>query len=244
MAGVAKGLAILECFGKERPRMTCADAARLTGLTRPTARRCLLTLRELEYVSFDGKYYRPEPRLLRLTSAYLSSVELTQIAQSVMDKIRDETGETVSLTIMEGTEMVYIARASVTRVLLTGAAIGVRVPAYCSAGGRAWLATMPDKKVQAYLRTVKLVRRTPHTVIDPDKLLAIVQQARKQGYATQEEELELGTRSIGVSVVASGDRVIGALTLGCPAARMTMDEMVAKLLPKLREGSSLLSNAY
>lgn len=241
VAGLEKGLAVIEAFGTRHPRLTLSEAAELTALSRASARRCLLTLVKLGYASFDGKYFRLAPRVLRLGHAYLSSTSVAKVAQPVLESISERTHESASVAILDGIEAVFIARSTIRRSLSVGIGIGTRLPAYCAATGRVLLAALPDAKVAALLRESGPHKLTPKTVTDVDKLLKVVQRARTQGYAISDEEIELGLRSIAVPIRDSSGEVLAAMSLAVRAQRMQSHEMVERLLPALEAGRRALA---
>lgn len=140
IGGFAKGLKVIEAFGEDQPRLSIADVSKITGLDRATARRCLLTLTELEYAEYDGKFFMLLPKILRLGHAYLSSTPLPTIIQPHLDRLSDAVGESASASVLDGTEIVYIARASQMRVISINLMAGSRLPAYCASMGRVLLA--------------------------------------------------------------------------------------------------------
>jgi IclR family pca regulon transcriptional regulator len=225
MAGLAKGLAILEAFGPGCRQMTVADAARETGLTRAAARRCLLTLAAEGYLAHDGKFFRPAPRLLRLGFAYLRSDPLTELAQAVLAGVRDTAGESVSLVIMEGHEAVVVGRASVSRIVSSRVDLGARLPLWCSASGRVLLAGLTPAALAAL-----------PTQIAPE----LLQTVRRDGYGVNDEETEPGLRALAVPVHDQAGRVRAAMSVSTAAARMDRAAMVANFLPLLRDGAAML----
>lgn len=243
MAGLAKGLAIIELFGAGRPRLTIADAARDTGLTRAAARRCLLTLVGLGYLDTDGKFFRPLPRMLRLGLAYLGTSSLPQIAQPILDLARDETQESVSLAVLDGDDSVFVARAAAARIVTTGVSLGARLPAYCSATGRVLLGSLSDAALDAYLRRAALTPRTRRTVTDPAALRRVVATALAEGAAFTDEELELGLLSIAVPVRDGTGRIVAAMSLSASSARLSLAELRARYLPVLQRHAAMLSRA-
>ena len=164
MAGLAKGLAVLEAFSPERDRLTVTEAARAAGMTPAAARRCLLTLQALGYLTHDGKFFRPSPRMLRLGTAYLATEPLPQLAQPHVLAARDALGEAVSLAVWEDGCAVFVARADVARIVNTGVRLGARLEGWASATGRVLLAGMDDASVDAYLAGATYEATTPHTL--------------------------------------------------------------------------------
>jgi IclR family pca regulon transcriptional regulator len=240
MAGLAKGLAILELFSGSRDALTIAAAAEATGLSRATARRCLMTLNELGYLGFDGKFFRPQPRLMRLGFAYLNADPLTRIAQPVMAGIRDRTGESVSLAVLDGDDSLFVARAPAVHIVATGISQGVRRPAHELATGRVLLAGLDEAAFRDYLGRARFTRRTDRTVIDADALTAAVTRAAAVGYALNDEESEIGFRALAVPVFGTGQGVIAALSIGSSSARIDAEAMVREYLPLLVAGAQAL----
>ncbi|MGH3168642.1 MAG: IclR family transcriptional regulator domain-containing protein [Trebonia sp.] len=240
MTGLAKGLAVLEAFGTARAKLAIADAAKMTGLSRATARRCLLTLVELGYLTFDGKYFSPTPRMLRLGNAYVESTPLPQLAQPHLAAVREVVHESVSLAVYSGGESLFVARSEVTRIINTGVRVCASLPAYASATGHVLLGALTEPELDEYLSRGQLRARTPRTPTGRSEISERVALARRDGYAVTDEELEVGLRSIAVPVMDSRRRVIAAMSVSAFAARVSVDEMVTAFLPPLREHAALL----
>ncbi len=232
--GLARGLRVIEAFGADHPKLSIAEAARLTGLDRATVRRCLRTLAELGYASFDGKYFALTQRVLRLGHAWLASAPLPAIVQPVLDRLAAATDESASVAVLDGTEIVYVARASRKRVMSIGLAPGSRLPAYCASMGRVLLAALPSGEAEALLRASALVALTPQTKTSLSALRAAMAETRETGFAVIDQELELGLRSIAVPLVDGSGRTVAALNVGAHAARLTLEAMIADVLPQMR----------
>jgi IclR family pca regulon transcriptional regulator len=233
VASLEKGLLVIEAFDASRPRLTLSDVAKLTGITRAAARRYLLTLTRLNYADFDGRYFTLNPRILRLGYAYLSSASLSARVQPFLEQISEATGESSSAAILDGDDIVYIARSATRRIMSIGLGVGSRLPAYCTSLGRAILAYQPEDVIAAYLERVRLEARTPKTVTDKTEFRAILEATRAQGYALVNEELEFGLRSIAVPVIRKSGQVTIALNLSAQAGRVSVDEMRERYLPPL-----------
>ncbi|MDP8918726.1 MAG: helix-turn-helix domain-containing protein, partial [Pseudomonadota bacterium] len=188
VASLEKGLLVIEAFDANRSKLTLSDVAKLTGITRAAARRYLLTLTKLNYADFDGRYFSLSPRILRLGYAYLSSTSLSARVQPFLERISEETGESSSAAILDGDDIVYIARSATRRIMSIGLGVGSRLPAYCTSLGRAILAYQPQESIEAYLQRVRLEARTPKTVTDKDQFRTVLQDTRAQGYALVNEE--------------------------------------------------------
>lgn len=234
IAGLEKGLAVIEAFSETRPRLSVTDAARITGLSRAAARRCLLTLVKSGYAAFDGKFFTLTPRILRLGHAYLSSVSLSARIQPFLERISEQTGESSSAGVLDDTDVVYIARSVTRRIMSIGLAIGSRLPAYCTSLGRALLAQMPEDELQAYLRRMRPVRFTPKTRLEEREIRAALDDVRRLGYALVDEELELGLRSIAVPVFNGRGEAVASINVSTQTGRTSVEQMLSNFLPVLR----------
>lgn len=242
MSGLAKGLAIVEAFSPERPRLTVADAARAADITRAAARRCLLTLTDLGYLGFDGKYFRPLPRLSRLGSRYFEVLPFPQLAQPVLAAARDRLNESISLAVLDGDDSLFIARAEAPRIVSTGVRIGARLPAYCSATGRVLLSGLSDAQIDDYLARISPVSRTPKTLVAKEDIRRAIMTARKEGMGVSNQELELGMRAIAVPVRGVPGGVAAAISLSAASARISIREMKIEYYVALSQFAAKLSH--
>jgi IclR family transcriptional regulator, pca regulon regulatory protein len=217
MGGLAKGLAVIEAFSRERDRLAIAEVAQRTGLDRATARRCLLTLAELGYANYDGKYFELTPRVLRLSAACLTTMPLPRIVQPMLDKLSAEIGQSTSVSVLDDADIVYVARSAQQRVMSINLMPGSRLPAYCSSMGRILLAGLPEAVLRKMLFDAPLLRRTPKCLTDPDKIMKLIARAKKDGFIIVDQEIELGLRSIAVPIFDSRGRTIAALNVGVAA---------------------------
>jgi IclR family pca regulon transcriptional regulator len=241
VAGLEKGLAIIEAFGARGSPLTLSEAAALTGCSRAAARRSLLTLAALGYVQSNGKYFSLAPRVLRLGHAYAWSNPLPRLAQSVIDAASKRTGEAMSVTVLDHTDIVVIARALVRRSFAVGDGAGARLPAFASAGGRVLLAALPEEDAEARLRAMALPQLTPHTPTQVNAVLAILRQARVRGYATNDQEVERGIRTLAVPVRNRGGEVVAALSQSIADGRTAMESLVERRLPELEAARARLA---
>ncbi|RDI94674.1 IclR family transcriptional regulator [Meiothermus sp. QL-1] len=237
---LARGLAVIRCFDEQHERLTISEVARLTGLTRATARRSLLTLCALGYMATDGKQFWLTPRILSLGHAYLSSTPLPRLLQPVLEEVSGQLGESCSASILDGGEIVYIARAATRRVVSVGLGVGSRLPAYCTSMGRVLLAALEPAALEAYLARTPLRPLTPHTLTDPARLKQELARVRAQGFALVDQELELGLRSIAVPVQNARGQVLAAMNIGVQAARVSPEELLGRMLPVLRQAAASL----
>lgn len=217
MGGLAKGLSVIETFTADRPRQSISQAAAAAGLDRATTRRCLLTLAHLGYADYDGKYFTLTPRVLRLGTACLAVMPLPQIVQPLLDDLSDRIGESSSVAVLDGHEIVYVARAAQKKVMSIALMPGTRLPAYCTSLGRVLLAAQPEVHVRALLEAHPPQARTPRTLTDPDRIMAEVALTRTRGYAEIDEEVELGLRSLAVPLRNLRGQTVAALNIGLAA---------------------------
>ena len=234
MHGLAKGLAVIETFDAERPRQTIAEVSALSGLDRATARRCLLTLSHLGYADHDGKFFTLTPRVLRLGTACLAAMPLPRIVQPLLDRLSDELGESSSVSILDGPDIVYVARASQRKVMSISLMAGSRLPAYCTSMGRVLLAAMPQPKARSLLESWPRPARTLHTRTGIEAILADLERVGAQGYALNDQEVEIGLRSIAVPVLNARGAVVAAMNVGVAATHPRAEALIELYLPAMR----------
>lgn len=237
MGGLAKGLAVIETFSPDHPRQSISEVAASSGLDRATARRCLLTLAHLGYADYDGKYFTLTPRVLRLGTACLATMPLPQLVQPLLDQLSETIGESSSVSILDGAEIVYVARAAQRKVMSIALMPGSRLPAYCTSMGRVLLAALPEAEARERLGAAALPGRTPHTLTDPEAVLAEIGRVRANGYAAIDQEVELGLRSIAVPLITARRVTVAAVNLGLPARGEPMEAMIERYLPALQDVS-------
>jgi IclR family pca regulon transcriptional regulator len=233
ISALARGLAVIRAFGQNRERLTLADIAKVTDLPRATVRRSLLTLQSLGYVASDGKHFMLTPSVLSLGYAYLSSTPLPRAIQPTLEMVSEKTNESSSAAILDGAEIVYVARAATRRIMSVGLSTGSRLPAYCSSLGRVLLANEPPERARALLSQIRPQKLTPHTVTDPEKLIAILDEVRAQGFSLVDEELEIGLRSIAVPVRNAAGHVVAAMNVSAQAGRVSREDLIRDILPVL-----------
>ncbi|HWJ75810.1 MAG TPA: IclR family transcriptional regulator C-terminal domain-containing protein [Kaistia sp.] len=233
MGGLAKGLAVIEAFNPDHPRQSIAEVAAMTGLDRATARRCLLTLAHLGYANYDGKFFTLTPRVLRLGTACLATMPLPQLVQPLLDEVSDAIGESASVSILDGDEIVYVARSAQKKVMSITLMPGSRLPAYCTSMGRVLLAALPEAEARARLGAAPLPRRTAHTLVEPEAVMAELARVRTAGYAVIDQEVEIGLRSIAVPLVTARRVTVAAVNLGLPVRGETITDIIARYLPAL-----------
>lgn len=239
IGSLGKGLLVIEAFGAERPRMAISEVAEATGLDRATARRCLLTLHELGYADYDGKFFTLTARVLRLGMGALAAMPLAQLVQPWLDQLSDRIGQSTSVSILDGTEIVYLARAAQRRVMSIGLMPGSRLPVHCTSMGRVLLAALPRDQALALVMSSDLTPRTPHSLTDPTEIMDRIDTARTDGYAVIDQEVEPGLRSIAVPLYSVHGRVIAAVNTGVAAVQADAVDLVGLYLDpllKVQEG--------
>ncbi|MEU6351470.1 IclR family transcriptional regulator C-terminal domain-containing protein [Streptomyces sp. NPDC047072] len=230
-----RGLAVIRSFDAEHPARTLSEVARACGLTRAAARRLLLTLADLGYVRADGRSYRLTPRVLELGYSYLSSFSLAQIAEPHLEQLVERTRESSSLCVLDGDDIVYVARVPARRIMTAAITVGTRFPAYVTSVGRVILAHVPAADLELRLSQVELKPVTARTIVSVDLLRAELDRVRRQGHALVDQELEEGLRSIAAPVRNRDGEVVAAVNIPVQAGRTTLAAVRRDLLPPLLE---------
>ncbi|WP_327429418.1 IclR family transcriptional regulator domain-containing protein [Streptomyces sp. NBC_01236] len=224
---LARGLTVITAFGEGRAELTLTEVAQATGLARATARRALITLEHLGYVTTHDRVFRLTPRVLGLGFPPLSRTTLAGIATPHLTELSQRLQDSVSLAVLAGDEIQYTGRVATSRVMSVNITVGTRLPAYATSLGRVILADLPEPRLP------DLLPLTPHTLTDPEKLRAELDRVREAGYALVEGELEEGLRSISVPVRGRGGRVVAAVNVAMHSSRRTAGECVRDVLPEL-----------
>jgi IclR family transcriptional regulator, pca regulon regulatory protein len=233
-----RGLRVLEVFGGSRQPMTLSDLAKAADLPRATARRILFTLERAGFVATDGKLFRLMPRVLVLASSYLASNHVVSVLQPALDRLSGEAQEISSMAILDGNDVVFIARASPTRIFSAGIDIGYRLPAFCTSVGRVLLSRLADDELAKALNAMDLAPLTPFTVTDKKLLLKTIIADRAEGYSLVDREAEPGFRSISVPVRRYDGEIVAAINMGAHVDRVSSAEMIERFLPRLREAAA------
>lgn len=228
-----RGLAVIRAFDAEHPSLTLSEVARTCELTRAAARRFLLTLVDLGYVHTDGRLFRLTPRVLELGYAYLSSFTLSDLAEPHLERLVAQVGESSSLCVLDGEDIVYVARVPTSRIMSATITVGTRFPAHVTSVGRVILAHLPDDEIDARLARADLKPFTRRTVLSPDRLRAELRRVRRQGYAIVDQELEEGLRSVAAPVRDRDGEVVAAVNIPVHASRNSVESVRRDLLPHL-----------
>ncbi len=237
---LARGLEVIKAFGAERPELTLSELAAATGYSRAAARRFLHTLVALGYVRTDGKRFALTPRVLELGFSYLSSQTLPELAQPHLEALSRELNESTSASVLDGYDIVYIARVPTHRIMRTAITIGTRFPAYATSMGRVLLAGLPDAALDDYLADVHPTELTPSTLTDTRSLRAELARTRERGWAIVDQELDIGLRSAAAPLTRNGV-VVAAVNVSTTSASTTLERLHDEFLPALLETARAIS---
>jgi IclR family pca regulon transcriptional regulator len=239
-----RGLHVLRALNDASSGLSLSEVAKRTGMTRAAARRFLLTLVNLDYARFDGRDYSLRPRVLETGRSYLSSLRLPDVALPALERLAYDVRETTSLTVLDGDEIVYVARVHGFRILTVTIAVGTRFPAYATSTGRVMLAGLDDGELDAYLSRADLRQLTAGTLTGPERLAQEIRRVRRQGWVIVDQELEAGLRSIAAPVHDAQGRVIAAVNISTTAGRTPLDTMRHEWLAPLRSTASQISEDF
>jgi IclR family pca regulon transcriptional regulator len=237
LSTLERGLSVLRAFSRERPEMTLSEVAAATALSPAVARRCLHTLVQLGYVGRKQKRFLLTPEVVSFASAFLESMNVEEIIRPHLQSVRDRTGDSSSLAVLSGGEVLYLVHVSTNRMVRLAAGMGTRFPAYATSLGRVLLAQLSDRELEDYLQATPLERLTAKTTIDPDRLRRIMQQAHENDYAMIQDELDYGIVSVAVPVRGDGAEVVAAINCSTATSRVDSGEMLETRLPYLREAA-------
>jgi IclR family transcriptional regulator, pca regulon regulatory protein len=237
---LARGLAVIRSFDRDHSQMTPTEVAARTDLNRAAARRFLLTLVREGYAETDGKRFRLRPQVLELGYAALSSLSFAEIATPSMQRLSDSVQETCLAVVLDGPDVVYLAKTTSQRLVNVSIEVGSRIPAFCVSSGRVLLAALPEEALDRYLASLTPARYTETTVTDVDELRAIILRAREVGWSLVDQEYELGFRSLSAPVRDRAGKVVAALNLCCPSPRVSLEVMRDQFVPQLIETAAQL----
>jgi IclR family transcriptional regulator, pca regulon regulatory protein len=243
MESLARGLSVIRAFGDGRTRLSGAEVAAITGLSRASARRCLHTLTVLGYATAHNSVYALTPAVLALAQAYLGADSLASLAQPILDRVSEEIQEATAVVVLDGDEVVFLARASARRILSVAVSAGSRLPAAWTASGRVLFAFGDPAAAARMLARVRLVRMTPRSIVDRKELRAEIDRVRAQGYAIVDQELETGLRSMAVPIRTPDGVPVAALNVGVQAGRVDTRTLQREILPVLEAAARSLADA-
>jgi IclR family pca regulon transcriptional regulator len=242
MTSLARGLAVIQAFSQRQRELTVSQISAKTGFSRAAVRRCLYTLAKLGFAaSDDSRHFHLRPRVLALGHSYISSMPLASMAQPILENVSHILHESCSIATLDRTDIVYIARANVTRIMSIDLVVGSRLPAFCTSMGRILMADLPAQKLDEFLARTEFKRYTERTVANAEKLRQILRLVQRNGYCIVDQELESGLRSMAVPIRDSAGRVVAALNVGAHAQRVSIQDLQVRFLPHLNAAAQELS---
>ena len=227
-----RGLSVIRALSAPEPQ-TLSDVARATGLTRAASRRFLLTLQQLGYVHLNGTRFALTPQVLELGYAYLSSLTLPEVAQPHLERLVEDIHESSSVSVLDGADVVYVARVPTRRIMHVSISVGTRFPAYATSMGRVLLAGLEPARLDEVLAATDLRALTPETIHEEAPLRTELDRVRRQGWALVDQELEAGLRSVAAPIRGREGEVVAAINVSAHATRTGLDDVKRVLLPPL-----------
>lgn len=237
---LARGLSVIEAMGSRGGPMTLSEVAAVTSLSRAAVRRLLLTLQELGYVSATGRQFFLTAHILGLGYAYLASLPLTEVVARHMECLVEQVHESCSVSVLDRTDIVYVARVPTKRIMQVNLSVGTRLPAYPTSMGRVLLSALPPRDLDAYFARAKLAARTSRTVATEAELRRILTQVARQKWALVDQELEDGVRSVAVPLHDRAGRVVAAMNVSAHATRSSRAQLQKLILPHLKDAAAAI----
>lgn len=243
LSTLERGLSVLRSFDATRPEMQLSEVAVVTGLSPAVARRCLNTLVQLGYVAQHGRKFLLRPEVLSFGSAYLSSMNIEQQVLPPLQSLRDETGDSSSMAVLSGQDILYVAHVSTNRPIRLGANVGTRFPAHATSLGKVILAFLPDDAFQTYLDGADMTRFTERTVTTRQDMVDRIARVREHGYDSALDELDYGIVSVAVPIFGANREVMAAINCSTSTTRISQDELVRTRLPLLRDAAAQIAQS-
>lgn len=244
VGSLARGLAVMEILAAHPAGLTLTEMADKAGLTRAGARRFLLTLAASGYAVQDGRKFRLTSRLIATARTWISGSTLWSYAEPFMREVSHTLNESCSAAVLADEDVVYVARVAGQRILSVALHVGTRLPAICTAMGRVLLSGLTPQELEAFLARARIEARTPKTITDRRQLAAVIEGIRQTGYATMDEELELGLRSIAVPIRDRTGSIVAAINVSTQSARFSVSGMEQELLPHLRRAAASIEDYF
>ena len=238
-----RGLQVIQAFSQNNKALTISDVSKITCLSRPTARRILLTLEHLGFAEANNGVFSLTARTLSLGYAYLSSNNKWSIAHSFMRDFVNKTGESCSISILDGTDIIYVARVSTKRIMSINLDVGSKLPAYATSMGHVLLANLPKEALEKYLTNLNPEKFTDKTILDKDHLRITLEDVRKKNWGGVDQQFEEGLRSIAVPLRDANGKVIAAINCSAHAGRISKEVITKEFLPLLQENAERISEA-
>ncbi|WP_158914787.1 IclR family transcriptional regulator C-terminal domain-containing protein [Caulobacter sp. S45] len=237
---LARGLSVMRAFTSQSQHLTLSDVSRIVDLPRATVRRCLLTLQTLGYVESKDRYFSLSPSVLTIAQAYLTSSALPRVSQSFLERLSEQIGESCSISILHGQEVIYVARSARKRMASLHREVGTQLPAHCTSMGRVLLAALSESELERFFAKATLTRFTPATITSPAKLTTVLKRVSKEGYCIVDEELEGNLRAIAVPVRNAAGAIVGAMNVSTQASQTSRARMVEVFLPPMLQAAAEL----
>ena len=234
---LARGIRVLECFREDRNGLSVSDVAKRVGIPRASARRALLTLADLGYIEDQGRAFALAPKVLELASAFLTSNIVATVMQPIVERVARQLGEACSAAVLDGDDVVFVARANPQRIVSVGLEIGYRLPAFAAAVGRVLLAALPDEEIDSRLRRAKPTRYTERTITSIAEIRKAIMAARRDGYSAVDQEVELNFRSLAVPVHRADRRAVCALHIGTHRVDAPIRDAIDESVPLLQQAA-------
>lgn len=240
-----RGLDILILFTRETPSLTLTEITNKTGLNKATVFRFVSTLEQAGFLVRDPetKRYTPGLKVLRLGFAAISSLELRQVARPFLQELSQRVGETASLSILDGMEIIYVDRVRNRQIVGVVLGLGSRLPAHCTSMGKAMLANLEPGELEVRLEKIDLKPCTPNSLVDDGSLNSELEKIRQQGFAINDEELEIGLRAVAAPIWDSSNHVCGAINVTGSAAMISYERLIQDLAPEVIKTASRISLA-
>jgi len=243
VTALARGLAVLLALSDKRRRMSIAQVSHRTGIPRATARRSLHTLEKLGFVAADeANHFYLRPRVLSISHAYLSSSPIAVLAQPILDRLGENLREACSLAILDGDEIVYLARSSSSRIMSPTLNVGRRLPAYCTSIGQVLLAHLTEAELDDYLRRARFVRYTGHTLTTAQRLREAIATVRSQGFAFASQQMELRLCTLAVPVRDGAGHYVAGINVILQGRLLSGADMAAQFYRPLHEAAMELGS--
>ena len=234
---LARGLAVLRAFTREKPELTLSEIAMQTDLNPAVVRRCLNTLQHLGYVGKKDKLFLLRPEVFRLGAAYTESMSLEEVVRPSLQSLRDKTNNSVALAVLSELDVMFLVYVSTKQLTRIVAGVGTRFPAYATAAGRAILAFEDKSSLDNYFQEVELDALTEKTVQSESELRQILVKTKKHGYSSADGQLDFGVVSVGVPVFNEDNQVIASISCSTASARSSEQEMIDNMVPELKKAA-------
>ena len=243
LSTLLRGLSILSLFSQNTPTLSLTEIAQAAAINKTTTFRMVNTLEEAGYLVRDAetKRYRPGIRVLQLGFAALANLELRQAARPFLERLSQAVGETVSLSVLDGMELIYIDRVRNRQIVGVVLGLGSRLPAHCASMGKAMLAFLPPEELEQRLSQAPLKACTPNSIVDRKALISELEKVRRQGFATNDEELEMGLRAVAAPVWDRSRQVVAAVNATGSAAMISRQRLLAELAPAVTQTAKEIS---